>query len=108
MTGREFIMRSLSGQQWPRSSLSPLNVRSAVRPLAIAVVIVAAPTRACRGIHLERCIHHAQARQDQRVISGKDAITNQLQKSRIDDVASRIGGGRSLRLAGQFELRQPH
>src|SRR5665213_4485466 len=97
-------MRSLAGQKRPGPSLAPLNVRTAIGPLTIAVVVVATPAGTRRSLRFEICIDNPQAFRDQWIAGGINSITDQLQKTRVDNIASRIRFRRARRLAGQLEI----
>src|SRR5882672_4367753 len=76
MSGGNFVVTALAGQQRPWTPLSPTGVRSAVFSLAKAVMVVATPAGSIRRVHFEHSIDHAQRILNDWIVRAADAITN--------------------------------
>jgi hypothetical protein len=62
------------------------------------------PAGTAGSLHFEDCIHDFQTLNNQRVVSGKDSVANELQKARIHDAARWIRLGSVWGLAGQVQF----
>src|ERR1700729_3426473 len=79
-------MTSLPGEERPRTPLAPADERATILPLSIPVVIVAAPARAERGVHLQHRVHNPEGIRNERIVGSADAMTHELEKAGVDDV----------------------
>src|SRR5947199_7969805 len=87
--GGELVMSTLSRQERPCAARTPSYVRAAIVPLAVAVVVVAAPAGAEWRLHLQHRVHHAERVLDERIPGSADSIANELEEPRVDDL---LGG----------------
>src|SRR5678816_1460045 len=58
--GRQLVVPPLSREQRPGMSVSPSLIGPAIFPLPVAVVVVASPAGAERGVYPEDRVHHAE------------------------------------------------
>lgn len=82
-------MPAFTGEQWPGSSLPPSRKWTAVRAIAIAIMVVAAPARTVRRLDLEHSVYDPQGVFDQRVAWAANTVANQFEEPRVDDVLGR-------------------
>ena len=87
MTRRQFIVRPLSCQERPGTTLSPPQVRASVVPLSIAVMVIASPARPHRSFHLQNVIYYLQRIHHERIVGTPHTIPDQFQKACVDHVA---------------------
>src|ERR1019366_4319712 len=78
-------MPALTGQQRPRASAAPSDKRAAVVKLSITVVRVAAPARTRREVGLQDGVDDPERILHQRIAGLADAVTDQLEKSAVND-----------------------
>src|SRR5215471_726239 len=89
MSGGDFVMTALAGQQRPWSPLSPTGVGCTVFPLPEAVMVVAAPAGSIRRVHFEHCIDHAERILNDRIVRTTNTVANQFEKTGIDNLFRR-------------------
>jgi len=85
----KLIMTSLCRQERPRTAHPPTLIRVPVIPLAITIMVVPAPTGTEGCIDLEHSVHDAKGVPDERVVRATNSITNQFEKTRINDSLGR-------------------
>ncbi len=86
MAGGELVVGTLAREQRPGATLSPALVRTAVFPLAVAVVVVATPDGTGRSVDLENGIEYLERVDDERIVWASDAIPNEFEEAAIDDL----------------------
>src|SRR5436190_338752 len=101
--GGDFVVTALAGQKRPGTPLSPTVVRSAIFSLAKAVMVVATPAGSIRGVHLDYRINYAQGILNDRIVRTANAITNQFEKTGIDDLFRRKFKPRARRLIREYQ-----
>src|SRR4029077_15351762 len=99
--GSKLVMTSLSRQQRPRTPYPPSIKRFPVVPLAITIMVVAAPTGTEGCIDLEHSVHDAKGVPDEWVVRATNSITNQFEKTGIDDSLGRKFNAIAGALIGQ-------
>src|SRR5437879_1116029 len=82
-------MTSLARQQRPRTPHAPSVIGVSVVALAITILVVAAPTGAEGCIDFEHVVHEAKGVVDERGVRAANSITNQFEKTGIDDCVGR-------------------
>src|SRR5262245_33069422 len=87
--GGKLIVTTFARQQRPGPSYSPTLIRLAIVALAITIVIVSAPAWAERRLNLEHSIDDSQLILDERIVRAANSITNEFQKTRINDCLGR-------------------
>src|SRR5580658_7307823 len=97
----ELVVPAFPGQDWPRAPLPPFGVRAPVLPVTVPVVVVPAPRRSERGIHLQYLVDHAHGVDDRRVVRCTNAESDEVEEPAVDD----LRGGELLRSSG-LEVRQ--
>ncbi len=80
-------MGSFASKQWPCASLAPAVVRTAILLLTVAVVVVAAPAVAIRGLDLQNVIDDFERIDDERIVGAPDAVADEFEEAGIDDLA---------------------
>src|ERR1035441_4383391 len=80
-------MGAFPGEQWPYAALAPSLEWTAVRALAVAIPVVAQPSRALRQPSSEHGIDHLQGVFHERVIRPPNPVSNKLKEAGIDDFA---------------------
>src|SRR5215831_3962216 len=103
VTGGNFVVTALSGQQGPGTALSPTCVRAAVFSLAKAVMVVATPAGSIRRVHFEHRIDYAQRVLYERIMSTANPDTNQFKKTGIDNLLRRKLNPRAGRLIREYQ-----
>src|SRR6267142_557159 len=103
MSGGDFVVTALAGQQRPWTPLSPTCVRSAVFSLAKAVMVVATAAGSIRRINFKHSIDHAQRILNDRIVRTTDPDTNQFEKTGIDDLFRRKFNTRAGRLIREYQ-----
>src|SRR6202795_3830106 len=87
LAGGQFVMAPFSRKQGPTATLSGAHERSAVLALTVSVIVVASPTGARWRLHLKRGIHHSNRIADHRIVRRPNAIADQLEETRINDLS---------------------
>src|SRR4029450_3326000 len=87
--GGKLIMSTFARQQRPRPSYSPTLIRLAIVALAITIVVVSAPAWAERRLDLEHSIDDSQRILDEWIVRAANSITNEFEKTRINDCLGR-------------------
>src|SRR5579863_1466662 len=90
-------MGPLAGQKRPGPTLAPALVRPAVRPLAVAIMIVPPPAGPKRGVDFKDCINHLERIFNQWTTGLVDPVPDELQESGIHDLL----GGKFKSLPGR-------
>src|SRR5215472_6029589 len=98
MSRGDFVMTALTGQQRPGTPLSPTRVPGPVIALAKAIMIIPAPARSVRRVHFEHRIDDAQRIFDDRMVRAANAVTNQLEKTAVNNLFRRKFNPRTRRL----------
>jgi hypothetical protein len=80
-------MTPFSSKQGPAAPFTGTDERSAVLTLPVSVVVVATPARAGWRIHFERGIHDANRLPDHGIVSRPNAVPDQFEETRINDLS---------------------
>src|ERR1700720_2622759 len=99
----QLVMAPFSCKKGPTATLSGAHERPAVLALTVSVIVVASPAGARWRLHLKRGIHHSNRIADHRIVRGPNAVADQFEETRINDLSRRI---RAIAALGSVVHRQ--